>query len=112
MAKHSQAKFRALSNMGDILTKMNNIEEAVKVYHKQLTLSKQIQDKILEASAFGSLGVCHRLLKRFDKSLGFHTQVGRYDDSIDACKHGSTETCAKLFAIISAGHSTGRFFSC
>ena len=61
--------------MGDILTKMNNIEEAVKVYQKQLTLSKQIQDKILEASAFGSLGVCQRLLKRFDKSLGFHTQV-------------------------------------
>ena len=75
VAKHSQAKFRALSNMGDILTKMNNIEEAVKVYQKQLTLAKQIQDKILEASAFGSLGVCHRLLKRFDKSLGFHTQV-------------------------------------
>ena len=61
--------------MGDILTKMNNIEEAVKVYQKQLALTKQTQDKILEASAYGSLGVCHRLLKRFDKSLGFHTQV-------------------------------------
>ena len=28
-----------------------------------------------EARSYSSLGVCHRLLKRFDKSLGFHTQV-------------------------------------
>lgn len=75
MSKHNQAKFRALTNMGDVLIKMNSLEEAIKVYQKQLTLSKQIQDKMFEASAFGWLGVCHRLLKRFDKSLGFHTQV-------------------------------------
>ena len=75
MVKHNQAKFRALANMGDVLIKMNNLEEAIKVYQKQLTLSKQIQDKAFEASSYGSLGVCHRLLKRFDKSLGFHTQV-------------------------------------
>ena len=31
VAKHNQAKFRALANMGDILIKMNNMEEAVKV---------------------------------------------------------------------------------
>jgi hypothetical protein len=31
VAKHNQAKFRALANMGDILIKMNNLEEAVKV---------------------------------------------------------------------------------
>ena len=31
VAKHNQAKFRALSNMGDVLTKLDNIEEAVKV---------------------------------------------------------------------------------
>ena len=77
MAKHNQAKFRALANMGDVLIKMNNLEEAIKVYQKQLTLSKQLQDKALEASSYGSLGVCHRLLKRFDKSLGFHTQVSQ-----------------------------------
>ena len=75
VSKHNQAKFRALANMGDILIKMNNVEEAIKVYQKQLTLSKQIQDKMFEAGAFGWLGLCHRLLKRFDKSLGFHTQV-------------------------------------
>ena len=69
VAKHNQAKFRALANMGDVLIKMNNLEEAIKVYQKQLTLSKQIQDKAFEASSYGSLGVCHRLLKRFDKFL-------------------------------------------
>ena len=31
MSKHNQAKFRALANMGDVLLKLNNIEEAVKV---------------------------------------------------------------------------------
>lgn len=63
--------------MGDVLIKMNNHEEAIKVYQKQLALAKQSQDKASEASAFGWLGVSHRLLKRFDKSLGFHTQVCR-----------------------------------
>ena len=77
VSKHNQAKFRALSNMGDVLIKMNNHEEAIKVYQKQLALAKQSQDKVSEASAFGWLGVSHRLLKRFDKSLGFHTQVCR-----------------------------------
>ena len=78
LSKHNQAKFRALANMGDVLTKMNNHEEAIKVYQKQLALAKQGQDKVSEASAFGWLGVSHRLLKRFDKSLGFHTQVNMY----------------------------------
>lgn len=73
--KHNQAKFRALGNMGDVLIKMDDLQEAIKVYQKQLALSKQIRDKGFEASAYGSLGVCHRILKRFDKSLGFHTQV-------------------------------------
>ena len=77
VSKHNQAKFRALANMGDVLIKMNNHEEAIKVYQKQLALAKQGQDKVSEASAFGWLGVSHRLLKRFDKSLGFHTQVCR-----------------------------------
>ena len=74
--KHNQAKFRALANMGEVLIKLSNLEEAIKVYQKQLTLSKQLQDKGSEASSYGSLGVCQRILKRFDKSLGFHTHVG------------------------------------
>ena len=32
--------------MGDILIKLSNMEEAIKVYQKQLTLSKQLQDKV------------------------------------------------------------------
>ena len=55
--------------------KMENLEEANGVYQKQLILSKQSRDKRFEASAFGSLGVCHRLSKQFDKALGYHTQV-------------------------------------
>jgi hypothetical protein len=38
VAKHNQAKFRALANMGDILIKMNNLEEAVKVCASLTTL--------------------------------------------------------------------------
>jgi len=73
--KQHEARFRALGNMGDVLLKMSNIEEALKVYAKQLVLSKQLKNKKLEAVAFGSLGVSHRIAKQLDKSLGFHTQV-------------------------------------
>ncbi len=75
MMKHSQAKFRALGNMGDVLIKMDNLTEAIGVYQKQLGLAKQIRDRGFEACAFGSLGVCHRQAKQFDKALGYHTQV-------------------------------------
>jgi tetratricopeptide (TPR) repeat protein len=47
VVKHNQAKFRALANMGEVLIKMNNLEEAIKVYQKQLALSKQQQDKVV-----------------------------------------------------------------
>ena len=46
------------------------------IINKQLALSKQLREKSCEASSYGSLGVCHRLTKQFDKALGFHTQVG------------------------------------
>lgn len=75
--KHNQGKFRALGNMGDVLLKMEDqLEEAISVYQKQLGLAKQIRDKGFEASAYGSLGICHRHAKLYDKALGFHTQVG------------------------------------
>jgi hypothetical protein len=101
--KHNQAKYRALANMGDVLIKLSSLEEAIKVYQKQLTLSKQLQDKGCEASSYGSLGVCHRLLRRFDKSLGFHTQVlapgaaAACQDRIASCQHGVTIriTCSR-----------------
>ncbi len=73
--KHNQAKFRAMGNMGDVLTKMGQHEEALAVFTKQLSLAKQVRDRGFEASAYGSLGVCHRHAKQFDKALGFHTQV-------------------------------------
>ena len=73
--KETQSRFRALGNMGDVLIKMEQVEEAIKVYQKQLTLSKQSREKTYEATAYGSLGVCHRLSKQFDKALGYHTQV-------------------------------------
>jgi tetratricopeptide (TPR) repeat protein len=73
--KETQSRFRALGNMGDVLIKMEQVEEAIKVYQKQLTLSKQTREKTFEATAYGSLGVCHRLSKQFDKALGYHTQV-------------------------------------
>ncbi|TRY69941.1 hypothetical protein TCAL_01247 [Tigriopus californicus] len=73
--KHNQGKFRALGNMGDVLLKMEDqLEEAISVYQKQLGLAKQIRDKGFEASAYGSLGICHRHAKLYDKALGFHTQ--------------------------------------
>ena len=73
--KHGAARFRAFGNMAEVLLKMDKLDEAVAVYQKQLALSKQSRDKRFEASAYGSLGVCHRIGKQFDKALGFHTQV-------------------------------------
>lgn len=62
--------------MGDVFMKMTNMQEAIGIYKQQLFLAKQVQDRILEANAFGALGLANRLLKCFDKALGFHTQVG------------------------------------
>ena len=78
MMKHSQAQFRALGNMGDVLLKTTEdgtTAEAVAVYGRQLALAKQLRDRGFEAAAFGSLGVCHRRAGQFDKALGCHTQV-------------------------------------
>ena len=76
--KETQSRFRALGNMGDVLIKMEQVEEAIKIYQKQLTLSKQAREKTYEATSYGSLGVCHRLSKQFDKALGYHTQVRNF----------------------------------
>lgn len=75
MMKHLAGKFRALGNIGDVLMKMNDYEEAVKMFHKQLLLAKQSGDRSLEGSAFAALGLAHRQLRQFDKALGYHTQV-------------------------------------
>ena len=70
-----KGKFRALGNLGDVLMKMKDPSQAVKVYQKQLILAKQSGDKTLEAVAYGALGLCHRQMQCFDKALGYHTQV-------------------------------------
>ena len=75
MLKHTQGTFRALGNMGDALMKMSQFDEAVPYYHKQLAAAKQSRDRPLEACAYGALGMAHRVLRQFDKALGFHTQV-------------------------------------
>jgi hypothetical protein len=43
VAKHNQAKFRALANMGDILIKMNNLEEAVKVIYLDVDIEVHLE---------------------------------------------------------------------
>lgn len=75
MTKHLPGKFRALGNIGDVLMKMRDVEEAVKMYQRQLTFARQGRDRSLEAAAYGSLGLANRLLRHLDKALGYHTQV-------------------------------------
>ena len=92
--KHGAARFRAFGNMAEVLLKMDKLEEAEAVYQKQLLLSKQSRDKRFEASAYGSLGVCHRIGKKFDKALGYHTQelsiLQDLDDARGECRaHGN-----------------------
>lgn len=65
-----EGKFRALGNIGDVLIKMGEIEEALKMYHRQLALARGNRDRAMEAAACSALGIAHRLLKRFDKALG------------------------------------------
>lgn len=75
MTKHLPGKFRALGNIGDVLIKMGDVEEALKMYQRQLSFARQGRDRALEATAYGALGLGNRLLRCFDKALGYHTQV-------------------------------------
>lgn len=75
MTKNLQAKLRALGNIGDILSKMNDTEEALKMYHRQFTLARQIRDTSMEAAACSSLGLANRYIKCYDKALSYHCQV-------------------------------------
>lgn len=49
---------------------MGEVEESVKMYHRQLALARGNRDRGMEAAACGALGIAHRLLRRFDKALG------------------------------------------
>ena len=54
VTKHTTGKFRALGNIGDLMLKMGQPDEAANVYQKQLQLSKQMRDKALEGQLRGS----------------------------------------------------------
>lgn len=49
---------------------MEETEEAIKMYQRQLTLARSSRDRGMEATACGALGIAHRLVKRLDKALG------------------------------------------
>lgn len=74
MTNNNNGKFRALGNIGDVLIKMGDLDEASKMFQRQLQIARQLRDRNLEASACGSLGLVNRLMRKFDKALGFHTQ--------------------------------------
>lgn len=61
-------------NIGDVLIRTGEIEEAAKMYHRQLALARQYRERTMEATSYSALGLANRLMKRFDKALGFHTQ--------------------------------------
>lgn len=46
------------------------------MYQRQLSFARQGRDRSLEAAAYGALGLGHRLLRCYDKALGYHTQAG------------------------------------
>lgn len=74
MTNHLPGKFRALGNIGDVLIRTGEIDEAGKMYQRQLALARQTRDRPMEAASCSALGLAHRLVKKFDKALGFHTQ--------------------------------------
>lgn len=63
-----------IGNIGDVLIRTGEIEEAAKMYQRQLTLARQYRERTMEATSYGALGLANRLMKKFDKALGYHTQ--------------------------------------
>lgn len=70
MTNNTTGKFRALGNIGDILIKLGDLEEAGKMFHRQLAIARHSRERLLEATACGALGLVHRLMKKFDKASG------------------------------------------
>ncbi len=75
--KHVPGRFRALGNLGEVLSRLGRLDEAVSAHTQRLSLARSpaMKDRASEAAAFGALGSCHRLARQFDKALGYHTQV-------------------------------------
>ncbi len=53
---NSQARFRALGNLGDIFLCKKDVPGAVKFYEQQLSLAHQVKDRKMEANAYAALG--------------------------------------------------------
>ena len=45
-------KLRAMSNIGDVLTRMKQFNDAMKMFEKQLSLARSLEDVMNEANAF------------------------------------------------------------
>ncbi len=72
---HWQGRFRALGNVGDVLSRMGRLEEASVAQTERLREARQGGDRSAEAEALGALGTCNRRAGHLDKALGFHSQV-------------------------------------
>lgn len=66
--------FQSTGNIGDVLIRTGEIEDAAKMYQRQLALARQYRERTMEATSYGALGLANRLMKKFDKALGYHTQ--------------------------------------
>lgn len=61
MTQHLQGKFRALGNIGDVLIKMGDVEEAVKMYQRQLRFAREARRFFFVLSELTFLSI-HSLL--------------------------------------------------
>uniref|UniRef100_A0A8C4YXE9 Tetratricopeptide repeat domain 28 n=1 Tax=Gadus morhua TaxID=8049 RepID=A0A8C4YXE9_GADMO len=98
---NAQARFRALGNLGDIFVCKKDVTGAIQFYEQQLALAHQVRSvthlvltcsalqftivfpfvqmffgpkKYAEACAYAALGATYRLVHKYDKALGYHTQ--------------------------------------
>jgi len=67
-------KLRAMSNIGDVLTRMKQINDAMKMFEKQLSLARSLGDVINEANAFQSLGNCQKYAANYEKAILYYKQ--------------------------------------
>lgn len=70
----TKKNFCLIGNIGDVLIRSGEIEEAAKMYQRQLALARQYRERAMEATSYGALGLAFRLMKKFDKALCYHTQ--------------------------------------
>lgn len=64
----SSNKMRALSNIGDVLTKMKKFDEAIKIFEKQVSIARSVGDVLNEANAFAALTICQKQADNFEKA--------------------------------------------